>query len=265
MGFLANIHGGFGDEKVTSTAKIGSLPLGARMMLPDGRIFAHAKAGATALDPGKLYQAKAGEANTIFISTLALANADVGAKEIVITVSGTALSDNVYSDGYITLHTGTGIGHTYKVKSHGIADASTCTVSLESTDFLVTAIAGGTTTAGMRKNEFDEVLLTTANTVSTNSLAGIPACEVAASSYCWVQRRGPVLCLEDNSTCIVGFPVTASTVTAGAVGLYSWRRNMQEEASTAGFTINVKELVKVGECMSVGGSGGYALINLMLE
>ena len=265
-GFATNISGNYGDEKVAQSTRIGGLALGTRMMLPDGRIFVHSRAGATALVAGKLYQGKAGETNTIFISTLATATGVVGDKTITVTVSGTVLAEDTYADGYITLHTGTGIGSVYKVKSHPEADASTCVVALEPSDGLVTAVAGGTTTAGMRKNEFDSVLLTTADTVGVNFIAGVAPAVADANDYCWIQRRGACLCLEDNSTAIVGLPVTASTVTAGAIGLFAPPiAHMSGIKASSPIAGSRDELVPVGECMSVGGSGGYALIYLKLD
>jgi len=37
-------YGDYGDEKVTSSTRIGGLPLGAKMVFLDGREFRHAKA-----------------------------------------------------------------------------------------------------------------------------------------------------------------------------------------------------------------------------
>jgi len=266
MGFDSKIYGSFGDEKKAQSSKIGDLPLGARMELPDGRIFVHAKASATSLVAGKLYQGKAYEASSTFIRNLVLADGAVGDKTVTITVAGTALLYNVYEDGYLTLHTGTGVGSTYKVKGNAQCTSSTCTVTLEPSDPLVTAIQSGTTTGGMRKNEFDEVTLTTADTVGVNLLAGVPNADVSANYYCWLQRRGSCLCLEDDSTLIVGLPVTASTVTAGAVGLHAkmvaHATGIDSSSPIAGAR---EELAPIGECRSVGGSAGYALIYLKLD
>src|SRR3990167_4254373 len=47
MAYPSVHYGNFGDEKVTSTAKINGLPLGIEMVLPDGRKAVHARIGGT--------------------------------------------------------------------------------------------------------------------------------------------------------------------------------------------------------------------------
>ena len=44
MSFPNVIYGDYGDEKVAQSTKIGSLPLGQLMILPDGRAFRHTRA-----------------------------------------------------------------------------------------------------------------------------------------------------------------------------------------------------------------------------
>ena len=56
MSYPNVIYGDYGDEKVAQSTKIGNLPLGQLMVLPDGRKFRHAQASATALVAGDLYQ-----------------------------------------------------------------------------------------------------------------------------------------------------------------------------------------------------------------
>ncbi|KKL16382.1 hypothetical protein LCGC14_2496170, partial [marine sediment metagenome] len=55
MAFPNVIYGRYGDEKVAQSTKIGGLPLGQEMVLPDGREFRHSCAQtAAALVAGKL-------------------------------------------------------------------------------------------------------------------------------------------------------------------------------------------------------------------
>ena len=54
MGIPSIIYGDYGDEKVTSSTKIGNLPLGQLMRLPDGRKYRHARSGGTALAVGQV-------------------------------------------------------------------------------------------------------------------------------------------------------------------------------------------------------------------
>ena len=256
------LFGSFGDEKVTSTSKIGGLPLGTRMVLPDGRVFAHARVGTTALVAGKLYQGKAGEANTIFIKNVALAaTAAVAATSVSITVAGTALGAGVYDDGYLVTASsiGTGIGYLYKVKSAATTAAdSTSVVSLADGEGIKVALEGGTTTVGMRKNEFDSVLLTTADTVGVNTICGVACATAAASAYVWLQRKGPAAVFTDNSTVIVGTPVIASSSVAGAVATFA-----TAAADTTGVRY-ARNMQLVGEVMSKAASAEFSIVDLWL-
>ena len=263
MAFPSVVYGSFGDEKVTSTSKIGGLPLGQVMELPDGRLFRHSRVGTTSLVAGKLYQGKAGEANTIFIKNVALAaTAAVAATSVSITVAGTALGANVYDDGYLITASsiGTGIGYLYKVKSAATTAAgSTSVVSLAENEKIAVALEGGTTTVGLRKNEYDSVLLTTADTVGVNTPAGVSCATAAASAYVWLQRRGVASVFTDNSTLIVGTPVIASSSVAGAVATFA-----TAAADTTGVRY-ARNMRLVGEVMSVAASAEFSVINLTLE
>lgn len=262
MAFPHTVQGSFGDEKVTSTTKIGGLPLGSRMELPDGRIFRHARVGTTALVPGKLYQGKAGEANTIFIKSVAPNAAAIAATSITLTMSGTALGADVYNDGYLITASsvGTGIGYLYKVKSAATAASTeTSVVSLMPNDTVKVALESGTTTVGMRKNEYDSVLLTTADTIGVNTVCGVSCASAAASAYVWLQRRGPAAVFTDNSTVIVGTPVIASSTVAGAVATFA-----TAAADTAGVRYG-RNVRIIGDVMSVAASAEYSIIDLRLE
>jgi len=267
MGSFSNkIYGYFGAEKVTSPAKIGGLPLGCRMELLDGRLFAHAKMSATAGVAGNLYRQNAlgvvaGTADADMLVNMAPADAAIGAKTVTVTLSATAgVSKDLLEDGYLFVAEGTGAGHTYKIKSHPAAvKSTTCAFSLYDNDAVKVALASGTSKVGLRQNEFHNLLLNTANTVSTGPLAGILPVAAPANYYCWVQRRGPVAAFTDNTTLIVGNPVTASSTVAGQVAVLNITA-----ADTAGTGVR-KGNDPIGYCMNVAASAKYSLINLTLE
>ena len=266
MGSLPNkLFGDYGDEKVAQSTKIGSLPLGIRMVLPDGREYVHAKAGASALVAGCLYEGAAGEANTTFIKSLAVSAASAAATSVVVTkAAGTTLVADVYADGYIFFSAGSSSGSVYKVKSHtGVAStaAGTVTVSFTENDKLAEGLAAGTTTAGMRKNLYDSVVITTNDTVSVNALAGVPPRDVTEAYYCWLQKKGYAACLTDNTTLIVGVPVTASSTVAGAIGVENITLAGTAWAATA---LVHKGIHSIGYCVSVAASAEYSLIDLDL-
>ena len=260
MAFPPTVYGDYGDEKVTSTSKMGGLPIGMVMELPDGRRYAHFRVGGTALVAGRLYQGKAGEANTIFIKSVVPNAAVVGATSVVLTMAGTALGANVYDDGYLIIASsiGTGTGYLYKVKSAATAASTeTSAVSLAENDKIAVAL-NGSTTVGLRKNQFDSVLLTTADTIGVNTPVGVSCATAAASAYGWLQTDGPAAVLTDNSTLIVGTPVIASSTVAGAVGTFA-----TAAADTAGVRY-ARNMRLIGEVMSVAASAEFSMINLKL-
>lgn len=258
MAFPSVVYGNYGDEKVTSTSKIGGLPLGTEMQLPDGRKFHHIKNGGVALVAGKLYQGPDVEANTILHKSLLVPNsATVGATQVLVTMAGTILSADVFAEGYLVTSSsiGTGIGYTYKIKSQTAATAATdtITVKLDQSDAVKVALEAGTTKVGMRKSPYDGALLTTGNTVGVNTLLGVACATAAASTFAWLQRRGLVGVFTDNTTPVIGLPVMASSTVAGAIGL------------AAGTVVASVGWAPIGICVSPAASAQFTLVDLTLE
>ena len=174
------IHFGVpGDEKVTAASAIGGLPLGARLFLDDGRIFAHARADtATAIVTGCLYVQQAlvehGPAGSGFVTAgSASQTIAVGSKSIILTCGNTAVvTANQYADGFMTIQTGTGMGHTHKVKENTVATTGAAfTVTLYDKDPIAATIAVGTTVVSLRTNPFSGILLRAA----ASSSVGVPS------------------------------------------------------------------------------------------
>lgn len=260
MAYPNVIYGDFGDEKKTSTAKIGNLPLGQLMILPDGRKFRHSKVGATAAAAGGLYQGPAAVADTMYAGDLVAATATVGAISVTITTGGTtAVAANFYDDGYLVTasSTGAGIGYVYKVRtaSSAAAGSTSSTVSLADNETIVVATEGGTTKVGLRANDYSLVILTTANTVGVNTIAGVACATAAASSYIWLQRSGVCTIKADNTSVVVGTPIGASTTVAGAAARL---------AGTASAAV-AKSVGQIGMAVTVSSSAEYGLYDLQLE
>ena len=256
MSFPNVIYGDYGDEKAQSSTKIGSLPLGEIMVLPDGREFRHAKSGGTILYAGKLYTQGAAVADhgCGTADNLLCTAAAVNATAIVVTMGGTTtITADQYADGVIVIRDDTGEGQTYKIKSNNSAAvSSTATITLEPTDAVVTAI-GGTATASLRANPFSAVLLRPAGSGVVGIPAGVPAREVTASYYCWLQRKGTCAGLTSGTTIVIGEPVVADTAVAGAF------------APVVASTTNVlQNLDIIGHCQVVSPNTEYSNINLEL-
>jgi hypothetical protein len=231
MSFDYTIYGNFGDEKVSFATKPGALPLGARMELPDGRIFRLSQLGAAAAVAGCLYQGvSAANANTIFAGgakSLVPNAAAIGATSVNVTCAGTtfpASSAAILVDGYLVTSSsvGAGIGYNYKVKSisAGSAATSTLTVTLYENDAVKVALEAGTTKVQIIPSPYQGALLTTADTVGVSTVLGVACATAAASTFVWLQRRGNALAYTDATNPIVGTPVTCSTTVAGAIGAW---------------------------------------------
>ena len=261
MAFPSVHYGSPGDEKVTSSTKIGSLPLGVEMKIGD-KAYVHSRAGGTAIVIGNLYQtvisASSGDAG--YVAGLACGSIAVGANSITITAGGTtAIATNQYEDGTIILSssTGTGKGYTYHVKSNNSAAAGSAAVfKLWENDTVIEAIAGGTTKAQIRQNKYSAVLLTTADTALTGALAGVSCATAAASSYIWLAKKGDHATYVAGTAVTLGQVVVASTAVAGAVA--------DLVASTAGITSSKAGANFVGTARTAGTTNGYAMIDLNL-
>ena len=261
MSFPNVIYGDYGDEKVTSSTKIGSLPLGQVMKLPNGVECVHAKASGSALVAGMLYQQNtladvAGSADVGMQRNMAVAaGAAAGVSQVTVTLGGTAaLSKDLLEDGYLFINDAIGEGHVHTIKGHDEAAAgSSCTVTLYDNDAIKVALIAGSSQVGLRQNEYHDVTLTTANTVQTGPIAGFAQVAVAANYYCWLVRRGRTAAMAQG-TLVVGQQVIASQTTAGAVG-----------PQATGTIAVIKERQTVGEVMNVpAASTEFSLIKATL-
>lgn len=259
MGFPTVHYGNYGDEKVSSSTKINGLPLGIKMAFPDGREFRHARAGGTVLVAGKLYESATSivGSDTMYSKSLVLSSTvAVGATAVAFTAGvTTGVTTNLFADGYLNTSgsIGTGIGYTYAIKTNNSAAAgSACTLSLYETDSIVTALAGATTLVGVRENPYNLVKLTTADTVMTGKM-GVACNSAAASSYVWLQTKGPGPLFTGGTVLINGESVVPSTAVAGAGAVLV--------ASTAGFT-SAKAGQVIGVCLQGAVTAGFALVDL---
>ncbi len=260
MSFPNVIYGDYGDEKYTQATRIGSLPLGTLMVLPDGRQFRHARAHtAKAISAGYLYSTQPVTAGTGYEKSIAC-TAAVGATSVVVTAdAGTAIVASHFKDGYLFVasSTGSGLGYTYKITDNtAAAAASTSTVSLAKGDEIKVAIGGTTAAVGMRINQFDDVEPVPNGTALYGKIAGIaPMAESALGSYFWVQRSGPALAFVGGTVLAIGDPVFCSSAVAGLAAAYAG-------TAAADSKTNV---VSIGYGLTVSEIDGYSLIDLDLE
>ncbi len=221
MAFPNVIYGRYGDEKVAQSTKIGGLPLGQKMVLPDGREFRHSCAQtAAALVAGKLVMAGSAIADHGCGTADQMAGTvtAIGATSLIVKPGGsTAIGAAYYADGEMLVRDGTGEGLHYKVKTNNsAATGASCTVGLQDTDGLIVAL-DATSRITLRRNPYFDLLTKTADTVYTGPIVGVPVVAVSAGFYCWIQGKGLGPGFQSAATlAVIGSQVLANTGVAGA-------------------------------------------------
>lgn len=219
--------------------------LGEKVTTPDGRVFRYVKAGATALVPGKLYQAPAED--TTNFQNLTVATNAVGDTTVTTSTTVTVTANQLAGGLLVFTSATTGAGYTYRIKSHPAATAAVVTFTLE--DPIITATSG-TVKIDVHPNPYDSVILNP--TTATSTPVGVAIYPVTASQYGWVQTHGPIAVLADGALG-VGNIVSASTGTAGAVKVID---------STS--TTTIKPSI-VGTAQTGVATGEYGLVHITID
>jgi len=188
------------DIDVRAESSTQLFPIGTALIRDDG-VLRYTKNGGVAVTIGKLLQQAAAEGSDHDNDLAVAATAAVGATSITITNGdSTAITEDMYKDGYIFINNAAGEGARYKIKTHPAADTSaSCVLTL------VDAIEVECTTsskAGLRKNLYDAVV------VNPTTPTGVPVGVVIISSftanyYGWIKTKGIVAGLT-NGTLVLG-------------------------------------------------------------
>lgn len=192
---------------LTSNTSTPMTSVGTLIHTDDGRSFRYVLAGATALVPGKLYQASAqvtGDQN------LAVAAAAIGATTVT-TTSTVTVTANQYAGGWVMVTVTPGQGYQYKIKSHPAATAAAVTLTLE--DPIQVALTTSSR-IDLCQNVYSNVIVNPA-TASSNPV-GVAVYPVTAAYYGWIQTHGPTNVLADGAI-TTGTQLCASNGVAGAV------------------------------------------------
>ena len=223
MSFPNVIYGQYGDEKAAQSTAIGGLPLGQKMILPDGREFAHAMAAtAAALAPGLAVVGKA-RAGTI-VNLVAGADAAVDATTVVLTMPATTVCTiaDQYAGGFLSVDDAEGKGYAYKIKSSNTAAAaSTATFTLEPYDKIKVALVSGSSECIIKESPYYSVLTRAAGTASVGPPAGVAPTAASAGYYCWLQRKGNATLLSAGTIAVTGRKFACATVTAGGFAAHN--------------------------------------------
>lgn len=196
-------------QDVFSESSTQQHDLGAYIETRDGRGFRYCKVGATALVPGKLYQAAAEDTSNMQDLTATAASA--GATSMT-TTSTVTLTANQLAGGLLTVVSATtGAGFTYRIKSHAAASAAVVTFNLE--DPVITATTG-TVKIDVKPNPYNAVIVNP--TTASSAPVGAAVYPVTAAYFGWLQVKGPCSLLADGANG-VGASLVASNGVAGAV------------------------------------------------
>jgi hypothetical protein len=186
-------------------------PVGAKAVTGDGREFRYVKAGAVALVPGKLQQSAAELTNHQNLAPTA--NVAIGATSFTVTLGATAATANYYAGGWAIITTSTGAGYQYQISSHPAAD-SAATLTIQLADPVLVAFVSASSKVDLVANPYSAIVVNP--TTATSAPIGVAVYPVAASSYGWIQTKGPAAVLADGAV-TVGTNVIASNAVAGAI------------------------------------------------
>tara|TARA_R110002167_G_scaffold138378_4_gene325557 strand:- start:1356 stop:2114 length:759 start_codon:yes stop_codon:yes gene_type:complete len=230
MAFSTRIYADYGMEKKTGTDKYHSL--GTILELPDGREFKYAKAGAVALGLGLTVATPQPTAHHDM--DLVTAAAAVGATSVTVTLEGTAAAEDLYADGYIYTNDGhgdvaAGQGQVYRIAGHDtIGSSGSGAIELADNDKVAVALTSATL-SGLIANPYSGVVVTP--TTVLNRTCGVPATEIAASAYGWVQTKG-LASVRVLGTMVVGQHIrVAGVTTAGVVETLTRAGSSEDEQS----------------------------------
>lgn len=200
------------NQGILETSAVQREALGCLRFLSDGRKFRYSKATAVALAPGVNLQPAAPTANHINLSALATAR---GSVFVTFSVGATAVTENMYKDGYLQINAGTAgtLGRQYKIKSHSIVSGSGGSITVELDEPLMTALVATTDKLSLIPNPFSGVAVG----ADAKASAGIAHIAVPASHFFWAQTGGVAAALIPNSTA-VGTPL----VPGAAGALIAW-------------------------------------------
>jgi len=159
--------------------------LGTYMETADGRGYRYAKVGAVATVAGRVYQGPALDAtNQTPTGGLAVANAAIGATEIVTTTTVT-LAANLLAGGYLGVAVTPGLGYTYLIKGNTVASGAVTTITLE--DPLVVALTSSSRVI-VTRHHLDGIIIEPGT--PTAKIAGVANAIFSVGAFAWIQTRG---------------------------------------------------------------------------
>lgn len=221
------------EQDINTVSTTQNSQLGAVGATADGRRYRYVKFGGTAtIAPGLFVQTPALTANYQALVLTATATSGgntvaqlaTGSTSLVVTLAGTAVTQDQFAEGFIDVIVGgasADTGHySYRIRGNTAQTSTTglVTVFLAEATRHTTALVPASDTANLRISDFSGVVSSTTAAVS----AGLTVMPVPNTStvtnYGWVQTYGNCAVLNDaGGTITVGGAFGQSTTTAGNV------------------------------------------------
>ncbi len=256
---MSNARGGYKVGPITAPSQARNMPwtaslvqefaIGAKMELDDGRIYRYTHAGTTQLEKALMCQSAITPGNWLEIVQTGKAAA-IGATVFGILIStGSTFVAHDWDEGWLIVNKVTGLNEVYSIASHTVHDTDPFVTILDPGGIRVAFTA--TSEISIKQNLWKKTIVHPVTT-ATGSAVGVPAVAIAASSYGWLQTRGPcAMTVDTTDTLVIGEAVglPGTNAVAGAVG--------NPTDSIAG---NVW-----GRAISIGAGDETALVYLDLE
>jgi hypothetical protein len=200
-----------GEQDIRTISSVrGGLDLGALGVTPDGRVYRWAKAGGTALDPGKL--TVNADVDSDVVNKTVAATVAAGATSVTLDAAGAVTAD-FYKGGYLVVSDATGEGVSYLVEGNqAVSGAAELTVALA--EPLKVGLTVDVSEVTLIQHDLQGVVISA--TDQADQPMGVPNVTVTADYFCWLQTGGSCAVLADEAV-TKGLALTIGTGVAGAV------------------------------------------------
>lgn len=183
-------------------------PLGTRIAFADGRVFRYARAGGTALSPGKFVKpTELTSANWVNKA----ASAAVAAGLYSVTLA-TTTAITTAAEGWLQINDADGEGIQYKIKK----TAANGTTSTSTDVTLYDPIATALTTSSEGTIILNPYYYTVVCSAVTDVILGVPPIAVTAEYYYWLQTWG-MACVWSEGVPAAGYPVQVAVQATGSI------------------------------------------------
>ena len=237
------------DVNVWETSSTQQYELGTRYVLPDGRAYRYAQAGAAALAPGELQQSAVfgGSSATVQTDIAVQAAAAVGEKAISVTLATDAATLNQYAGGWLCVSDAAGQGQLFSVASNAVATAGgTCVIQVNEP---VTVALTTSSKAQLMTNPY-KLIIAAPVTTPSGLPVGVPNVDVAINYFGWIQTWGPCCCLVKTAL-LMGTSVIQDVAAAGSVGV-----------QTAGAASLVQPQIGIGGLVTATTDSGIVFLTI---